>query len=325
MAYFLKAKAVPSSQGIHSSLTSFTWMGYLTVILVLCLSGPLSGLALEFRTITTPHLAFSFHPHDEKLIKPLIDDAEGLRREILNDLGFEFKGITRVYLAPSFKDFQEVQPGGKIQPWAIGVAYPRMNLIVLLSPKAIKRGHIDLRTIFAHEFSHLALGRAFQGSEGAPQWLHEGLAMYESREWDFRRVSTITRAVLTNSLIPLSEITQSFPRERGRAELSYSESFYLVSFLINKYGRSPFHRFIREYSGGKPLNQVLVDTYGMGLDQLEKRWRGYLKMRFSWIPIITSSTALWFLFTLIFLLAYGKKRREERQLYEQWEREELDI
>jgi hypothetical protein len=324
MAYPLKAKAVPSSQGTYSSLTFFTWVSYCAVILGLCLSNPLSGLALEFRTIITPHLAFSFHPQDEKLIRPLVDEAEELRREILNDLGFDFKGITRVYLAPSLKGFQEIQPGGKIPPWSIGVAYPRLNMIVMLSPRAIKGEHMDLRTIFSHEFTHLALGRAFQGSGGVPQWLHEGLAMYESREWDFRRVSTITRAVLTNSLIPLSEITQRFPRQRDRAELSYSESFYFISFLINKYARLQFHRFISEYSEGKPLNQVLVDTYAMGLDQLEEQWRGYLKMRFSWIPLITSSTALWFLLALIFLLAYGKKRRAKGKLYEQWEREELD-
>jgi hypothetical protein len=324
MTYPLKAKAVLSSQGIPSSLTSFTWMGCWAVILALCLSNPLSGLASEFKTVTTPHLAFSFHPQDERLIKPLIDEAEDLRREILNDLGFDFKGITRVYLAPSLKDFQEIQPYGKIHSWSIGVAYPRLNLIVMLSPRAIKAGHMDLGTIFAHEFTHLALDRAFMGSEGVPHWLHEGLAMYESREWDFRRVSAITRAVLTNSLIPLSEIAHRFPQERDRAELAYSESFYLVSFLINKYGRSRFHQFIREYSGGKPLNQVLVDTYAVGLDRLEERWRGYLKMRFSWIPLITSSTALWFLLALVFLLAYGKKRRAKRQLYEQWDSEGLD-
>jgi len=61
----------------------------------------------------------------------------------------------------------------------------------------------------------------------------------------------------------------------------------------------------------------------MSLDQLEDRWQRYLKMRFSWIPIITSATALWFLLALLFLLAYAKKTRAKRQLYEQWDKEEL--
>jgi hypothetical protein len=274
-------------------------------------------------TATTPHFAFSFHPHEEKTIRSLLEEAEELRREITADLGLEPKGVTRVYLASSLHMYQALQPGGKIQAWSRAVAYPRLNLIVILSPKAVRGGHMDLGTIFKHEFTHIVLGRAFQGSKGIPHWLHEGVAMYESREWDFRRISAIMRAVLTDTLIPLSEITQRFPQEENQAELAYCQSFYLISFLIHTYGRPPFHRFIREYCGGSPLNQVLVDIYGMGLDQLEEQWRRHLKVRFSWIPIITSATALWFLLALLFMLAYAKKRRAKRRLYEQWDKEEL--
>lgn len=300
----------------------FRWHHLVTALL--CLSISCVCLASEPVTVRTPHFSFSFHSQDERAIRSLIQEAEGLRQEIIRDLGLDLEGVTAVYLASSQKTFQEIQPGGKILAWAAAVAYPRQNLIIMLSPRAIKGGHMDLRTIFKHEFTHIALGRAFQGSGGIPHWLHEGLAMYESREWDFRRVSAVTRAVLTGTLIPLSEITQRFPQEENRAELAYCQSFYLISFLIHKYGRPPFHRFIREYSGGTPLNHVLVDIYGMGLDQLEVRWRGYMKRRFSWIPIITSATTLWFLLTLLFLLAYAKKRRAKRLILEQWDSEELD-
>ncbi|RLB27283.1 MAG: hypothetical protein DRG87_11870 [Deltaproteobacteria bacterium] len=299
-----------------------SWCCHLAIAL-LCLSVPLACFASEPMTVPTQHFAFSFHAQDDRTIRGLIDEAEELRREIVTDLGLEAEGVTRVYLASSLNMYQALQPGGKIQAWSAAVAYPRQNLIIMLSPRAIKQGHMELSTIFKHEFTHIALGRAFQGSEGIPHWLHEGVAMYESREWDFRRVSAIMRAVLTDTLIPLSEITQRFPQEKNRAELAYCQSFYLISFLINEYGRPQFHRFIREYSLGTPLNRVLVDIYGMSLDQLEEQWRRHLKMRFSWIPIITSATALWFLLALLFILAYGKKRGTKRQLYEQWDKEEL--
>lgn len=310
---------------IHLPLAPFPLRWYHLAIALLCLSVPLVCFASEPMTITTPHFAFSFHSQDERAIRNLIEEAEELRQEIVRDLGLEVGGVTKVYLASSHKMFQEIQPGGKIQAWSAAVAYPHQNLIIMLSPRAIRRGHMDLSTIFKHEFTHIVLGRAFQGSGGIPHWLHEGVAMYESREWDFRRVSTVTQAVLTGSLIPLSEITQRFPQEENRAELAYCQSFYLISFLINKFGRPSFHRFIREYSEGAPLNQVLVNIYDMGLDQLEERWRRYLKVRFSWIPIITSASALWFILALLFILAYAKKRRAKRQLYEQWDKEELDV
>jgi hypothetical protein len=313
---------VSAKKAIHLPITALPACWYHLAIALLCISVPLACFASEPVTVTTPHFAFSFHSQDERAIRRVIEEADELRQEIVRDLGLEVGGVTRVYLASSLDMYQALQPAGNIQAWSAAVAYPRNNLIIILSPRAIRRGHMELSTIFKHEFTHIALGRAFQGSEGIPHWLHEGVAMYESREWDFRRMSVIMRAVLTDTLIPLSEITQRFPQEENRAELAYCQSFYLISFLINKYERSLFHRFIREYSGGNPLNQALVNIYGMGLDQLEERWRRYLKMRFSWIPIITSATALWFLLTLLFLLAYAKKRRAARQLYEQWDKEE---
>jgi hypothetical protein len=255
-------------------------------------------------------------------MKQLIDDAEELRQEIIKDLGLDFKEKTKVYLASSAKNYQEIQPGGAVPFWSVAVAYPRLNLIIMQSPKAVKNNHIDLKKIFKHEFTHIALGKAFNKREAIPRWLNEGLAMYESREWNFSRVSTIMRAVLTDSLIPLSDITKSFPLEADKAELAYSESFYLISFLINEYSKENFHRFLKEYSGGKTLKDVLKEMQGITWEELEEKWKYYLNIRFSWIPIITSTTTLWFLVTLIFILAYIKKKKVTKLKFEQWEREE---
>jgi len=267
-------------------------------------------------------ILFYFHPQDKKLMKSLIDDAEALRREVIKDLGIDFKEKTKVYLAPSFRKYQELQPGGEVPSWSAAVVYPSLNLIIIRSPRATKGKSIDLRKILKHEFTHIALGKAFSGKREIPRWLNEGLAMYESREWDFSRVSTIMRAVLTDSLIPLSEITYWFPFEADKAELAYSESFYLISFLISQYGKESFHRFLKEYSSGKGLKEVLREVYGIKWEEFEEKWKNYLKVRFSWLPIITSTTTLWFLVTITFILAYVKKKKANRLKFEQWEREE---
>lgn len=66
----------------------------------------------------------------------------------------------------------------------------------------------------------------------APVWLNEGLAIYEAREWTFFRISILTRASLTDRLIPLPVLTLSFPAEEEPAELAYAESFmFIVSWI----------------------------------------------------------------------------------------------
>jgi hypothetical protein len=307
------------------SLIIFPRLRYCFAIIALHLLAPLVSYASDYMGISTAHFAFYFHRQDERLMTSLIDQAEGLRGEITEDLGIDFEERTKVYLAPSLRNFQEIQPRGDIPFWSAGVAYPSLNLIIIKSPRATKRGHIDLRKVFTHEFTHIALGRAFRGREKIPRWLDEGLAMYESREWNLSRVSTMTRAVLTDSLIPLSEITHSFPWEAERAELAYSESFYLISYLISQYSKESFHRFIKKYSGGKELEEVLMEVYGIRFEELEERWRGYVKLRFSWIPILTSTTTLWFLVTVAFILAYVRRRRANRLKLAEWEGEEEDL
>lgn len=304
------------------SFTFLLWVKCWLVIIILHVFTPLTSAASKYLEISTPHFIFYFHSQDEKAMKSLINDAETLRKEIVKDLGIDVKEKTKVYAAPSLKQYQEIQPGRGVPSWSAAVAYPGLNLIIMQSPRAIKGKGIDLKKIFKHEFTHIIIGKAFSKREAIPLWLNEGVAMYESREWEFSRVSTIMQAVLTDSLIPLSELTRSFPLDAIKAELAYSESFYIISFLISQYGKDNFHTFLKEYSGGKELQDVLREVYGIQWQEFEEKWRYYLKVRFSWLPIITSTTTLWFLVTMAFILAYIKKRKATRLKFEEWEREE---
>ncbi len=193
---------------------------------------------------------------------------------------------------------------------------------MLKSPRSLRGKEYNLKKTFTHEVSHVILGAAFSNGEHIPRWLNEGIAMYMSREWNFNRISTMTHAVLTDSLLPLSEITYTFPRGEKEGELAYCQSFYLVSFLISTYGKEQFHRFVQSLSQEKVVEDVVLKVYGMNLSQLETEWHDYLRLRFSWIPLITSASSLWFLITLIFIVGYIKKRRKAAVTVQQWKEEE---
>ncbi len=70
------------------------------------------------------------------------------------------------------------------------------------------------------------------------------------------------------------------------------------------------------------MKEVLMEVYGIRWEEIEERWRNYLKLRFSWVPIITSTTTLWFLVTIVFIFGYLRKRRANRLKLEEWERED---
>lgn len=266
---------------------------------------------------------FRFQAHTNHIPPLLVQNADAFAHQILDDLGLSLDKPIDVIIASTVDEFQRIQPeGARVPAWAIGVAYPQHNLIILLSPAVRQRGPIDIIKTFQHEVLHIILGQAFKGSAEVPRWLNEGLAMIAANEWSMARLSTMTFAVLGRKLIPMEELAESFPWDPDQAHIAYCQSFYFIAFLKGKFGNNLFKTFLKEYILHKNFQRAILDTYNVPWGKMEDLWRDYLRLRFSWIPLITSSTTLWFLATLIFILGYARKKRMNRLKLEQWNREE---
>lgn len=284
---------------------------------------PRPGQTSDYLTLNTPYCLFYFVEEDINAVQRLADNSTDIVEGILNDLGVDFSGPIKVYVADRGA-FQELQPTETIFPDSIvGVAYSSSSLIILKSPRDVNSLNADLLKTFIHELTHIILGAAFKGEENVPKWLNEGISLYKSGEWNFNRVSTMTRAVLTDSMIPLSELTYTFPENPRELQLAYAQSFYLVSFLITRFGKHSFQTFIRLYGQKKDLEETLYQVYSLSVEELETEWKSFLKMRFSWIPLMTSSTTLWFIITIIFVYGYINKKRQMKATLKQWEEEKL--
>jgi hypothetical protein len=293
------------------------------VFLLLVFHQPLAGQPSDYLTLKTPCCLFFFVKEDSNVAEGLAEKSTDIANRILNDVGVSFPRQIRVYISDR-GEFQELQPTATIFPDSIvGVAFSNLSLIILKSPRDVSSQEYDLVKTFIHELTHIILGSAFRGVEKIPRWLNEGLALYESGEWSFNRVTAMTRGVLTDSMIPLSELTYTFPTNPRDLQLAYAQSFYLVSFLITRFGRDSFHTFIKKYSHNKDLEKTLLQVYSLNLEELENEWKDFLKVRFSWIPLITSSTTVWFLITLIFVYGYWNKKRKMKATLKQWEEEGL--
>ncbi len=263
-----------------------------------------------------------YEARDGFLAAELERESLSIRKRIIADIGVDFYEKTEVRLCATLEAFRDAQPDrNRVPLWAVGVAYPGDNIIVLRSPRAVPGSSVDVLSVFAHEFSHIALGRALM-DVAVPIWLDEGLAMYEAREWTFSRFAVLSGAALTDRLIPLAVLTGAFPGDTDQAELAYAESFMFVSFLINKAGQGAFHRLIRDFTRYGDLEGAFRRATGMSGAALEKEWLFYLKLRVSWIPIITSVSTLWFVTTLIFIYGYYRKKRQAAKRLREMEEEE---
>jgi hypothetical protein len=293
-------------------------------LLTSVLLSPGSSVASPWLELRSPHFIMRYQEPEHKMAAFLLQRAEETREAVLRDINHAPPSPTLIYLAPTWEQFQGVQPGEGPPAWSVGTAYPALNLIILRSPRAIKGGRTEIEEVLRHEYAHLALGRALKGHE-APQWLDEGFAMLQSRGWSLAWTYCLSRGVLSNALIPLEELIDSFPLDQGQAQLAYAQSFSFVSFIKTEYGPEALPRLIKGIAHGLDAETALRQTTGLGLKNLERRWKTDLKRRYNWIPIATSFLSLWFLVSLLFLLGYWLKRRRAKKILEQWEREEALI
>jgi hypothetical protein len=275
------------------------------------------------RTLKTKHFRFTFSEKDQRLVKSLAQASESIYDDVVSDVGVPPRPGVEVYLAASHEDFLRRQPNAQKAPeWAAGLAYPDENLIILKSPRAALFGTIDPFRTFRHEIAHLTLHQALAGVR-IPRWLDEGLAMYEAKEWTFRTTAVISTVTLKKDFIPLAALNREFPLDVQEAETAYAESFSMIAYLLNRFGREKFRAFIRNLQEGKTVSQSVDGAFGMTFYTLEKEWHRHLRMRYTWLPVITSTAALWFLMTLIFLYVYYRKKRRSREKVVEWELEDM--
>jgi len=294
----------------------FKKSAFLTIFLILVMFS--SAWALQKRGT----LFFNFYYEKESLpISFLVKNADPAAHKVKELTGFAPNEKIDVFIAANKKEFETFQPENtRVPDWAVGVAFPSQNRMILLKQK-----NKGLAPVFRHELNHILLGQAFRGKEKVPRWLDEGLAMILAGEWNLSNMTTMTGAVLTGSVLPMEDITAHFPYEESRARIAYAQSFYFISFLKRKFGDSAFKTFLSEYSKHHKFNLAIRRTYFLDWWEVEDMWRQYLRLRFNWIPILTSTGFLWFLASIIFVIGYFQKKRKSRLKLKQWEEEEAFI
>ena len=286
-----------------------------SVFLILLLSPPLTSQT------NSSHFVFHHRPEQSTAARDLAEKADAWRRRILSDLGSDQPSNTRVYLALDLADMRRVAPKGvKVPAWAAGMAFPRMNLI-LLKLTTGAGSETDVEKVFAHEFSHVALDHAV-GFKPLPRWFREGFAIYQSGEWSFGRTRALAGGVVSGRLFSLEALSEQFPASVRDIELAYAQSIDFVSFLLGEYGPGPFRKMITLLAQGWNFFLALEEAYDDGLFAIEEAWHRDLKMRFTWIPLLTGTATLWFLAAVVFILAYVKKRRARLAAMEKLDEEE---
>ncbi len=267
-------------------------------------------------------IQFHYPPESRSRIQKLLDDADKVRSQLSERLGRFVLNDVNVRVARTSREMMSLAPVGVAYPkYASGVAYPELNLILLTLTPESPNERLDIAETFRHELAHLALTQAVN-SQPIPRWFNEGFAIFASGESSIPRLQTLWTATLAGTLVPLERLERSFPEDAMTASIAYAEAADVVRYLARKEDHHRFNGLIERMGQGQNFNAALLESYGLDRFALEYEWREDVGRRYTFWPVICSTTVVWGGIVVLFFLGYRRRKIRDRVTLERWKREE---
>lgn len=238
--------------------------------------------------------------------KMLSGQIEPLRDQIQQVLGRDWDGITEVRVGVGRAEYEALAlPGGTPPSWAVALAYPDAN-IILLDAHSLVKG--DGQDTLRHELVHVALGRL---GHNWPRWFHEGLALMVTGEqrYSVTQYATLARAVNTDRIFRFEDLAEGFPDLPADVEIAYAQSAVFVRWLHDRYGADGFGKLVDGVQAGEPFEKAFGKAFHTSLQQEEKAFTAELPGRYPLWPVIATGTTMWVGLSAMVVWAYFRRRR----------------
>jgi hypothetical protein len=187
--------------------------------------------------------------------------------------GATIKEPVRLYIYANSNDLQ----GSMIFPqdWTGGVAFPPYGCIAI----GISTSNLDWgKGAIAHELTHLIVHQmTLNPYNDLPTWLDEGLAMYNKGPLDITFTTNLNLAIQENRLISVRSLSSPFSSYSQISYVDYAESYSIVSYLINTYGKDKMFALLDTFQQGSTYDGALQKVYGLNMDGLNTAWQATLK------------------------------------------------
>jgi len=254
--------------------------------------------------------------HAEEALQALKKTYE----EIAYDLRIEETDTIKVIIAGSRREFHDLIQG-KLPEWTGAFAVPGKNTMYVRSPRWHKTEE-NFKSSLIHEFVHLQVHQ-YVPNRKIPRWLDEGLAIFYSRENRWRTATAISKAITTNSLVPLDRIDTVLKFHRSKAELAYQESYSAVYYLLTTYDIDAVRIILKELRKGSSIDSCFIKATGSTFHQFEQEWLTYAKEthRGLWL---SEPNWFWLIILLLLPIAYLAKKLHSNRVQEKWSQEQTE-
>ena len=243
---------------------------------------------------------------------------------IAADLGLPAPPRIDAYLLPRQGDDEPETFGLPRGPeWAAGLALDHAPVVILRTAEDRGSQGNEVATTLSHELVHAVMAAALGSRHREmPAWWREGLATHLSHEWRLVESVHVVGLAVSGRFVPLYELEAEFPAQGPRVQWAYLESFAFVGWLVEREGPESLPRFFESFTSGASFRQAFIAAFGESPTVLEREWKGEFLWRYRWLPVLTSSSTVWLVMVLIFVVAGVGKRRRAARLLAAWAEDE---
>jgi hypothetical protein len=225
----------------------------------------------EFDVDRHVHFNVSFDGQKDYRIGRLVIDAlEEAWGSVGSDLGLypREKVAVVIYSGRQFRDLMR-------KPKNVGGMYDG-KIRVPVGGLDAERDRDGLRKVLLHEYAHVVVHMLTHNR--CPLWLNEGIAEYESEDWDSWKKERITVAIDNGSFIPLSKLSPALRAVNSpRINLAYYEAFSVVKFIADRYGVYALRKILDRLDEGDSIDEALKKTISIDTAGLGEEWERYLR------------------------------------------------
>ncbi len=226
----------------------------------------------QWNSLQQDQITIMWYRGDDSFGQQILDAAVRAAQQLSQDAGLQSRANIKVMLYGTQRDMLGVLEQGAHE-WTGGRSFSDTGIVVIAAGPDPSGLSFALRAV-PHELSHAIIHRATDNPYSSlPQWLDEGLAMYAEGSQEGLYIDSLNRAIRDNKLISLRSLSSNFPADSAQATLSYAESYSVVKYIIDKYGREGMGKLLQVFSQGSTPDRALQQALGVNQAGLEAEWR----------------------------------------------------
>lgn len=212
----------------------------------------------------TEHFLIYCSEKDKLFLEDFAKALESGFNTVSKDLDCTLKEKTIVKIYPDTETFHKAIGKPDAPWWYVGEGSG--GVISITSDMT----HVSAFNVVVHELTHIMTNSNF-GS--LPEWLFQGIAMFEGEETPISRIeSSVRSGVLSQNIPSLNDLDVDYWSYADKG--GYEYSYVAVEFIIKEFGYDKLNKFLRSPYDYK-------NSFGLTEGELNGKWAEYLKKKYN--------------------------------------------